>query len=273
MHHHDVGIDRISFLDLQIYAAPLVLIVGYIAMVYYTNGKFRKWPGTRIAFWIMGVLSVALAVSGPIAEQAHSSFTAHMMAHLLLGMLGPLFLVLSAPMKLLLRSVPIVLAKSIGKILKNSYIQWITHPIIAGLLNFGGLWILYTTELYSMMHSSHLLHVLVHVHVFLAGYVFTLSMIYIEVTPHRTSFRLRAIVLILAMASHGILSKWIYANPPAGVHMQDAQSGGMLMYYGGDAIDLILVILLCHQHFNGRKRLSKPWKYMERTQTGFMKSR
>lgn len=266
MHNHEVGFGISNILDLLSYAVPPVLIAGYIAMVYSTNKKYRKWPGTRIVFWIMGVLSIALAVTGPIAEKAHSSFTAHMMTHLLLGMLGPLFLVLSAPMKLLLRSVPIVVGRLIGKILKSTYLRWVTHPIIAALLNFGGLWILYATNLYSMMHSSNILYVLVHVHVFLAGYVFTLSMIYIEVTIHRRSFRLRAIVLILAMASHSILSKWLYANPPASLETTDAQRGGMLMYYGGDAIDLILVIILCYQYFTGSNKLTELWKYKAETQ-------
>ncbi|WP_084591247.1 cytochrome c oxidase assembly protein [Ureibacillus sinduriensis] len=261
MHNHEVEVGISSFLNLLLFAVPPVLIIGYMAMVYRTNKKYRKWPGIRITFWVIGVLTVALAVAGPIAEQAHASFTAHMAIHLLLGMLGPLFLVLSTPMKLLLRSVPIAMGRFIGKILKNTYIRWITHPIIAALLNFGGLWILYGTNLYILMHSSSLLYFFVHVHVFLAGYVFTLSMIYMEVTVHRTSFRLRAIVLILAMASHSILSKWIYANPPTGVETSDAQRGGMLMYYGGDAIDLILVIILCYQYFSGRNNLQEVWKH------------
>ncbi|MCM3389499.1 cytochrome c oxidase assembly protein [Ureibacillus chungkukjangi] len=251
MHHHNHGN---GFLDILLYILLIVLIVGYLVLVYRTNEKYKKWPMIRCVFWIIGIAAVFLGIAGPIAERAHASFQAHMMTHLLLGMLGPLLLVLSAPMSLLLRSVPVTWGRILSKVLKSFYVRWITHPIIASILNAGGLWILYTTDLYHSMQSSNLLHVFVHVHVFLAGYVFTLSMIYIEVTPHRTSFQLRAIVLILAMAAHSILSKWIYANPPLGVEATDAQLGGMLMYYGGDAIDLVIVILLCAQYFKGKKR-------------------
>ena len=240
--------------DLLIYALPMGLIVGYIVLVYRTNRKYKKWPVNRIVFWIFGVVSIFSGIMGPIAERAHASFQAHMMTHLLIGMLGPLLIVLSTPMSLLLRSVPLELGRFLSKLLKSFYVRWITHPFIAGVLNAGGLWILYTTGLYHAMHDSDLIYILVHIHVFLAGYVFTLSMIYIEITPHRTSFQLRAIILILAMAAHSILAKWIYANPPAGVETIDAQHGAMLMYYGGDAVDLILVILLCSQYFNGTKR-------------------
>ncbi|MFC7687558.1 cytochrome c oxidase assembly protein [Ureibacillus sp. GCM10028918] len=254
MHHHGAGIGVNSFLDLLSYALPIVFIVGYLVMVNRSNKKYKKWPGTRIAFWIMGVLAVSLAIVGPIAELAHTSFVAHMITHLLLGMLGPLLLVLAAPTTLLLRTVSVTSGRFLSKLLKNNYVQWVTHPVAASFLNAGGLWILYATDLYSLMHSSMWLFVLVHVHIFLAGYVFTLSIIYVEVTPHRTSFRLRAILLIMSMAAHGILSKWIYANPPAGIDAAEAQQGGMLMYYGGDAIEIVLVIILCYQYFSRNRR-------------------
>jgi len=243
-----------SFLALLCYAFPLGLIGSYLIAVYWSNQKYKKWPVTRIAFWIIGVFSVFLGVMGPIAEKAHASFQAHMLTHLLLGMLGPLLLVLAAPVTLLLRNVSVENGRLISKLLRSFYVQWITHPLMTIFLNAGGLWLLYTTNLYSAMHSFIWLFVVVHIHVFLAGYVFTLSMIYIEPTPHRTSFRLRAIALIAAMAAHGILSKWIYANPPAGVDAMDAQQGGMLMYYGGDMIDLIIVILLCYQQFRSNRQ-------------------
>lgn len=263
MHNHEVSVGASSYLDVLMYAFPFVFVVSYIVAISRTNRKYKNWPVTRTVFWVIGVFSVFLGVVGPIADRAHASFVAHMMAHLLLGMLGPLLLVLAAPMTLLLRSVPVNYGRLLSKLLKSSYVQWITHPIIASILNAGGLWVLYASDLYNAIHSSILLFVLVHVHIFLAGYVFTLSMIYIEVTPHRTSFRFRAAVLILSMASHGILSKWIYANPPAGTEVADAQLGGMLMYYGGDAIDLVIVIILCYQHFRGSSRTIKDSHYSE----------
>jgi len=48
-------------------------------------------------------------------------------------------------------------------------------------------------------------------------------------------------------ACHGILSKYIYAHPPMGVPIDQAKTGGLVMYYGGDAIGLILITILCYQ--------------------------
>ena len=72
-------------------------------------------------------------------------------------------------------------------------------------------------ELILMMHQSIFLHLFIHLHVFIAGYLFTMSMIYIDPARYRCSYIYRSIVLIIALAGHGILSKYIYAYPPIGV--------------------------------------------------------
>lgn len=258
MHTHHQRVIENSHLDSFIISFPFITsILLYIIAVLISNKKFKKWPPYRIAFWSIGVTCIGVSLIGPIAENAHTSFKGHMITHLLLGMLGPLLISLSAPMTLFLRTISVQYARMFSKVLKTSYVQFICHPITATLLNIGGLWVLYTTNLYSMMHSSMIIYAIIHLHVFLAGYVFTISIIYIDPAPHRTSFSLRACMLIIAMAGHSILSKWIYANPPTGVEKTDAELGGMLMYYAGDAVDLVIVIILCSQYFRGRKLLNK----------------
>lgn len=228
-----------------------LLAVGlYIFAVRLSNKHYRKWPTYRLYSWIFGVLSVALSVAGPLADQAHIDFRAHMSGHLLLGMLGPFLIAMSSPMTLLLRSLNILWARRITRLLKTKIARLFTHPVITTLLNIGGLWILYTTDLYMAMHHHLLLHILVHLHVFIAGYLFTISMIYTEPTPHRHGFMYRAVVMILAFAGHGILSKYLYAHPPEGVTAAQAEMGSLIMYYGGDAIDLALIFVFCLQWFH-----------------------
>ncbi|SOB98635.1 putative membrane protein [Ureibacillus xyleni] len=251
MHHHE----QISWLGIALNGLLFLCLIGlYIVGVFVSNKKYSNWPLHRIVLWCFGIFCIAISLIGPIANNAHTSFQAHMITHLLLGMLGPLLIVFSTPMTLLLRCLKVPHARIVSKFLKGSYVQFITHPITATILNMGGLWLLYTTPLYHAMHSSTLLYALIHLHVFLAGYVFTASMIYLDPSPHRFSFIYRSIVLVLAMASHSILSKWIYANPPEGIAQFDAQMGGVIMYYGGDFIDVVIVITLCAQYF----KLNRP---------------
>jgi putative membrane protein len=51
--------------------------------------------------------------------------------------------------------------------------------------------------------------------------------------------------LVAAVAAHDILAKVIYAHPPVGVDPMQARSGAMIMYYGGDALSIIVMIILC----------------------------
>lgn len=230
-----------------LFGIPALLAIGfYIGAVIITNrqGRLRKWPWPRTFSFVAGVLFAAAALIGPLARQSHTDFTAHMAGHLLLGMLAPLLIALAAPMTLLLRTLNVHWARKLSRLLQGSYVGFFTHPIVASALNIGGLWLLYTTSLYAAMHANIWLHIIIHIHVFLAGYLFTISLVYIDPVSHRFSYIYRTAVFIMALAGHGILSKFIYAYPPTGVPEEQARIGAMLMYYGGDAVDLLLIFIL-----------------------------
>ncbi|MCA1009576.1 cytochrome c oxidase assembly protein [Halobacillus halophilus] len=239
----------LSALFLSVGALLIVILYIGAGLSSSRHSRLKAWPWYRYISFTLGIVCAAISVIGPIAAQAMSNFTMHMVSHLLLGMLAPVLLVISAPVTLLLRSLPVRHAKVVTSLLRSYPARIINHPIITSLLNIGGLWILYTTSLYSWMHTNLMVHILVHVHIFAAGYIFSASLIYIDPVPHRLSYIYRSIVLIGALAAHGILSKYIYGHPPAGVGVQEAQTGGKLMYYGGDFIDLIIIVLLCYHWY------------------------
>lgn len=264
-HHHQHAMDETTFVMAEwILATPfIILLAAYLTTVILSNRTHKKWPVYRVVLWITGTVLAILSVLGPLAQLAHGDFVWHMAGHLFLGMLAPLFMVLAAPMTLFLRTLPTHAARKVTTILKSKVAAFYTDPIVASILNIGMLWILYTTELYTLMHEYVILHILIHFHVFLAGYLFTLSMIYIDPMPHIRSYLYRAVVLVLALAGHGILSKYIYANPPEGVLRAQAEAGGMLMYYGGDAVDVIIIFILCLHWY----RATKPKFQQVRRQT------
>lgn len=243
-------IDSEPFLQSIFIILILLTVFVYLLAVIISSRRYtKKWPLYRTVFWVLGVLSASAAVNGPIADLAHTDFRAHMVGHLLLGMLAPLLMVLAAPMILLLRTLHVKQARFLTRILKSWIFRILSNPIFASTLNVGGLWILYTTNLYMLMQHNMLLHILIHIHVFIAGYLFTLSIIYIEPTPHRKGYIFRSFVIVLALAAHSILSKYIYAHPPIGVSTAQAEKGGLLMYYGGDVIEVILIFIFCFQWY------------------------
>lgn len=234
----------------------LLAILLYGGAVFHCNRqkRLRKWPYKRTVLWIAGVFVSVSAVVGPLVELSHTHFTWHMLGHLLLGMLGPLLLALAAPMTLLLRTLPVRQARKVSSLLKCRLAGFYTHPVVSSFLNIGGLWLLYTTGLFSAMHHHLWLHIVIHLHVFVAGYLFTISLLYIDPASRRYSYRYRTAVFIVALAGHGILSKFLYAYPPTGVPIEEARAGAMLMYYGGDAVDLVIIILLFSSWYHSSKR-------------------
>ena len=254
MVHHGHHLEDLAILPQVLLSLPFILLlVLYMTAIVKTNQTHKPWPIHRTVFMCIGTTLAVISVAGPLAERALMDFRAHMAAHLFLGMLAPLLIALAAPMTLMLRTLDISKARRITKLLKSRPIGWITNPVTAAILNIGGLWLLYTTSLYSLMHEFMWLHVLMHAHIFLAGYLFTVSLIYIDPTHHRISYFNRAIVLILSLAWHSILAKYLYAHPPNSVPTDEAQTGAMLMYYGGDLVDAAIIFILCWQWYKATK--------------------
>ena len=228
----------------------MLLLALYIIAVFKQN---KRWPLHRTFLFLCGVLCACLSVIGPLVVLSHIDFRAHMFSHLLLGMLAPLCIVVAKPMTLFLRTLPVSWARHLSFIFKSAPSRFLTNPFITALLNIGGSWLLYTTNLYVLMHEFSWIHFLVHFHLFMAGYLFTFSIIPSDPMPHRVSFRYRAIILVLALAGHGILAKYIFAQPPIGVPKTQGEIGAEMMYYGGDVIEIAIIYLLFKKWFRFKR--------------------
>ncbi|MBB5748856.1 putative membrane protein [Micrococcus sp. TA1] len=246
--------------DVAVVLLLTVAALGYALGLWASRGR-SPWPVRRALCWYAGLGCVGAALLGPLARAAREGFTAHMSAHLLLGMIAPLLLVLAAPVTLALRALPVRAARSLTRLLRRRSVRVITHPVVAAVLSAGGLWVLYTTALYPLMHASPLVHALVHAHVLLAGCLLTAALVGPDPDPHRTSMVLRSAVLVAFIAAHSVLAKWLYAQPPDGVDRTDGEAGAQLMYYGGDAVDVVLIVLL----FSGWYAATRP---RERVRSG-----
>src|SRR5699024_11637969 len=162
------------------------------------------------------------------------------------------FLVYSKPMTLLLRTLSTEYAKTVSRFLNTNYAKVITNPFVASILNIGGLFLIYNTGLYVWMHESIVLFIILHLHVFLAGYLFTISLLSVDLTSHRYAYWYRALALVIALGFHKALSKLIYQSPPRMVPVDEGRSGAMLMYYGGDVVGLILIVIVCLTWYRAR---------------------
>lgn len=226
----------------------LALGAGYVFALW-RQPVAKRWPPWRAISWHAGLAIAAFALIGPIADAAHADFRAHMLGHLLLGMLAPILLVLGSPVTLALRALSVARARQSVRVLSSRPLWLLSHPVTASVLNVGGVVALYRTDLFSLMHEHAAVSVLVHIHVLAAGYLFTAAMIGVDPIAGRPSYRFRMVVLVAALGIHAALAKSLYASPPAGVPIDRAETASKLMYYGGDVIDMALITILCWQWY------------------------
>jgi putative membrane protein len=243
-HEHDAVGMWTAMVPYAVLVVAVLLAAAYLTAAARTRRR-GVWPVRRSACWLAGLAAGSLALVGPIGDGAHADFVAHMTSHVLLGMLAPLLLVRSAPATLALRTLSRDPARRLARLLGSGPVAFLVHPAPASVLNVGGLWLLYGTPLYSAMHSDPLITALVQTHIFITGYLFAAAIVGADPAPHRASYPIRSAWLIAAFAGHGILAKHLFANPPVGVPADRAELGALVMYYGGDAVEVAVVVLLC----------------------------
>lgn len=247
-HVHVHGAGPASLGMALLLAVSVLLAVLYLVTVVREHLRGRPWSHWRTTGFMLGMTLVSVPLLPPLAPLAHHHLSAHMFQHLLLGMLGPIGIVLGRPVTLTLRALPVSAARRTVLFLQSQPVRWVSHPVSALLLNIGGMAALYLTPLYSSMAEHAALHVFVHLHFFAAGSLFSWAILQLEPAAlHRISARARLVVLFVAIAAHATLAKVMYAYgfPRDTPHsLPEIEEAAQIMYYGGDFSELVLMVLL-----------------------------
>jgi putative copper resistance protein D len=192
----------------------LVLAVAlYIKGVIILKKRGDAWPVGRTVAFALGISAIDFATSGGLGVYAMYSFEYHMIAHMTLGMIAPIGLVLGAPITLALRTLPQGRTstesgpRAILVALLHSRIGTLfTNPVIALALFDGSLFVLYFTDLFGTLMASHAGHLLMNIHFILAGFLFFMIVIGVDPTPRRIHHLVRIVILFAAMAIHAFFS-------------------------------------------------------------------
>ena len=243
-------------------AGPLMVLSGVLLVAYLwaasrTRATPRPWSDRRVRFWAAGCALVAVAASPWPGDDADPRV--HMVRHLLLGMAAPLALVLGAPVSLVLRTAPPPVRRSVAGVLRSRPSRVLGHPVTAAVLSTGGLAVIMLTPLHAAAGHHALAHLGVHAHYLAAGYLFAWSIAGPDPSPHRPGRACRVAVLVAAAAAHAVLAKYLYAQadllPLAHTHGADAvRDAARLMYYGGDAAEVLLAAALFADWYRRRPR-------------------
>jgi putative copper resistance protein D len=191
----------------------VTMVALYVKGVIVLTKRGDKWPVGRTISFALGIAVTDFATSGGLGLYAHFSFSYHMIAHMLLGMIAPIGLVLGAPMTLALRTLPQGrtpnergVRGSLLAALHSKIGIFYTNPIVALLIFDGSLFGLYFTNLFADLMQSHIGHLIMSLHFLAAGFLFFFVIIGVDPNPRRIPHLVQMVVLFAAMSIHAFFS-------------------------------------------------------------------
>ena len=200
---------------------PDALMIGILvtAVALYIKGvmvltkRGDKWPVGRTISFALAIAAIDFATSGGLGLYAHFAFSYHMVAHMILGMIAPIGIVLGAPITLALRTLPQGrnveergVRGSLLAALHSKLAIFYTNPIVALAFFDGSLFALYFTGLFGSLMQSHVGHLFMSIHFLLAGILFFHVVIGIDPNPRRVPHLVRIVILFAAMSIHAFFS-------------------------------------------------------------------
>lgn len=252
-------------------------IFFYLMGVWRLQRRGDHWPWYRSVLWVLGMLLLFYITNGGINSYEMYLFSAHMGAHMTLGMMVPILLVPGAPITLAMRA---IVKRDDGSrggrewinvAIHSWYGKLISHPMFATVNFVGSLWLFYYTPIFRWATSDHIGHEWMIVHFLLAGYLFVQSIIGIDPGPSRWPYPFRLVQLLAAMTVHAffglgimsyeglLLADWYGAmgRTWGSTPMADQQAGGAIAWSVGEIPNLIIAVVLAMQWNRSDARLAK----------------
>ncbi len=190
---------------------PLVLILVLSAGLYlYGVQRLRTrgdhWPVSRtVLFLVAGLGSIALVTVTGFGSYDTTLLSVHMVQHMVLAMISPIFLALGAPVTLALRTLPARPRRQLVALLHSRVARVLAFPLVAYVLFVANPFVLYFTSLYRLTLEHAWLHEWVHVHFVLTGCLFFWPLIGLDPLPGRWPYPGRALLMVLSTPFHAVL--------------------------------------------------------------------
>lgn len=244
--------------------AVVFLAFFYLAGVWRLRRRGDTWPLYRTVLWLAGLALLFYVTNGGVNAYEKYLFSAHMLGHMLLGMMIPVLLVPGAPITLALRTIA---KRTDGSRGPREWIMLAVHsraagvlanPLVAAALFASSLWAFYYTPLFRWATTDHIGHEWMIVHFLATGYLFVQALIGVDPVPYRAPYPLRLILLLGTMALHAffglalmtgtglLLADWYGAmgrdwGPSA---LVDQQNGGGIAWSVGEIPTIILAVVV-----------------------------
>lgn len=232
---------------------PLALVVIALATGSYMWAVRRRptWPAWRSACFIAGQVTLLAATCSGVA--AHDrDFAVHAIQQILLVMIAPFLLALSAPITLLVQTADSRTAAAVGRVLD---LRLATRPVLGWAIYGTSVCLLYFTGLYGATVRNSTLRGAVLFVMFLAGCAFWAPLV-----GRRLGYWWKMAYLLFSLPFHTIVGMSLESQtqtiaphtPIATLHV-----GGGIIWAAGEAIGLLGAIAVFVQWLRAEEQKAK----------------
>jgi putative copper resistance protein D len=217
-----------------------------------------RWPVGRTVAFGTGIGAFVLATQSGLAAYDTTLLSVHMTQHMILSMVVPLAVALSAPVTLALRTLPARPRRALLAVLHSRVAKVLTFPPLTFLLYVISPWALYFSGWYAASLQSTFVHEAMHVHLVVVGSLFFWPIVGVDPVPGRVAYPFRMLLVLLTLPFHAFLGVTImsqtellggdwYPSLHAGdmdawlpEPLDDQHLAGGLLWSSGDLVGLVL---------------------------------
>ena len=260
---------------------PLPTLFLFAAAYLYVNGLGKlERPSHPLNLWhkvsfFSGLLVLFLALQSPIDPLAEHYFYVHQVQHIMLRMIGPMLVLLGAPLTPMLRGLPLwLLQGGVRTMVRQRWVRLaygkLTNPAVAVGIFLGVLYLWQAPLLHDTAVRNDYVHELMHFTMLFSGFVFW--WLVIDPKPHRSRmhYGLRVLYLGLIVLPNTVLGAAItfsgvlyqsYGEFPQPYYLDpivDQQLGGLILWVVGDMMSIVaagIVMIMWYQREQEKDRL------------------
>ncbi|MET3426254.1 putative copper resistance protein D [Actinoplanes tereljensis] len=258
----------------EINLTSLIALFLLIAAALYGYGVYQlrlrgdHWPaGRTVAFVAGGLGSIAAVTVSGIEAYDTTLVSVHMVQHMVLSMVGPIFLALGAPVTLALRTLHGAPRKTLLTVIHSGPVRVLTFPLVAFGIFVANPFVLYFTGLYRQTLEHAWLHEFIHLHFIVTGCLFFWPLLGLDPLPNRWPYPARALLMVLSVPFHTVLGLTIMQSKTLlggdyypNLHLSwsdpwnDQVTAGGILWAGGEIVSVTMLGILVLQWIKQSER-------------------
>jgi cytochrome c oxidase assembly factor CtaG len=247
----------------------LLLAAGaYLYGVWRLRQRGDRWPVARTVLFLgPGLGSIAAVTLTGFHDYDDQLLSVHMVQHMVLSMVAPIFLALGAPVTLALRTLPLRQRRVLLTVVHSRVARVLTFPVVAYGLFVATPFALYFSGLYRLTVENAFVHELVHLHFIAVGCLFFWPLLGLDPLPGRLPYPGRVLLMFLATPFHTVLGLTVMQSKELiggdwypSLHLgwaepfADQQLAGGILWASGEVVSVTMLAVLVVQWIRQAER-------------------